>query len=168
MHDLNQTNFETSEVVLSDDEFNKVALFRLVKAAVMVWAVIGQLINSSSMTSEAQIDALLFSDEAKHRGPSTVFNVGTPRRDAVQGEKNSLLSLMIEFAHGKCLDEHCNYNSMKYPPMCGEGTAAVPDLGEIYNIISTKRSSFDSVVVMLTGGTILDDSEEREKVLIDI
>ena len=72
---------------------------------------------------------------------------------------------MLEF--GKCLDEHRNYNSTKYPSMCGEGTAAVPGLREIYNIISTKRSSTETVVVMLTDGIILDDSEEREEVLKD-
>ena len=120
---------------------------------------------SPSTTSDTQIGALLFSDEAKDRGPSTVFDVGTPCRDAIQEEKNSLSSLMIEF--GKCLDKDRKYNSEMYPSMCGEGTHAVAGLKEIYNVISTKRSSFDTVVVMLTDGAIQDDPDERKKVLED-
>ena len=43
-----------------------------------------------SSTSETQIGALLFSDEAKHRGPSSVFSVGTSCVNAIQGEKKQL------------------------------------------------------------------------------
>ena len=114
-----------------------------------------------SSTSETQIGAMLFADEAKKRGPSTVFSVGTSCRDAIQGGKNSLLSLMLEY--GTCLDKKHKYSSPKYPSMCGEGTSAVRGLEEIYKVILSKEKS--GVVLMLTDGIIKDDATKRDAVL---
>lgn len=72
---------------------------------------------------------------------------------------------MTEF--GKCIDDkRRNYNSEKYPSMCGGVTSAVQGLKKIYDVIP-KQSSFDSVVVMVTDGIILDDPDKRKKVLED-
>ena len=105
---------------------------------------------------------MLFADEAKKKGPSSIFSVGTSCHDAIQGEKNSLRSLMLEY--GKCLDKGREYNSPKYPSICGEGTSAVRGLKEIYKVISNKEKS--GVVLMLTDGIINDDAMEREEVLM--
>ena len=114
-----------------------------------------------SATSETQIGAMLFADEAKKKGPSSVFSVGTSCHDAIQGEKNSLLSLMFEY--GTCLDKDRKYSSPKYPSMCGEGTSALRGLKEIYKVISSKKKS--GVVLMLTDGVIKDDAKKRDAVL---
>ena len=114
-----------------------------------------------SATSETQIGAMLFADEAKKKGPSSVFSIGTSCHDAIQGEKNSLRSLMLEY--GTCLDKGRKYNSPKYPSMCGEGTSALRGLKEIYEVISSKKKS--GVVLMLTDGVIKDDAMKRDAVL---
>jgi hypothetical protein len=114
-----------------------------------------------SSTSKTQIGAMLFADKAKKRAPSPVFSVGTSCREAIQGDKNSLLSLMLEY--GTCLDRGRKYNSLKYQSMCGEGTSAVQGLEEIYKVISNKKKS--GAVLMLTDGMIMDDTTKRDEVL---
>ena len=120
---------------------------------------------SPSPSSGIQIGSLLFSDNAKHRGPSPVFETDTSCLNAVQGEDGSLLSLMHEF--GICLDEHRKYDSTKFPSMCGEGTSAVPGLERIRDIALTK-SAHKSTVLMITDGIIEDGKEERTTVLSDL
>ena len=121
-----------------------------------------------SPTSGTQIGALLFSDDIKHREPSTVFSVGTPCPNAVQGPDKSLVSLILD--SGVCLDDghQRNYDSKKFPSLCGEGRSAVNGLREIYNIASSTMSSTESTVLMLTGGIVQDDAAERTKVLSDL
>ena len=123
---------------------------------------------SVTTSSGTQIGALLFSDDIKHREPSTVFSVGTPCLNAVQGQDKSLLSLM--FDSGVCLDNRRqrNYDSKKFPSLCGEGTSAVKGLREIYNIASSTMSSTESTILMITDGIIQDDAAERTKVLSDL
>ena len=118
-----------------------------------------------SATSETQIGALLFSDIIKGTGPSPVFSPGTPCFDAVQGQGNSLLSLMLDF--GECLDRNHNYDSVVFPSLCGEGKSAVPGLRQIYDSVSTTRSS-TAAVLMLTDGMIQDNATERTRVLSDL
>ena len=118
-----------------------------------------------SATSGTKISALLFSDNVRVTGPSPVFSTGTPCFDAVQGQGNSLLSLMLDF--GKCLDSGHNYDSVVFPSLCGESTSAVPGLREIYNIASTARNS-TAAVLMLTNGIIQDSATERTRVLSDL
>lgn len=120
---------------------------------------------SPSATSGTQIGALLFSDNARHRDPSPVFDTDTSCLDDVQGEGKSLLSLMYEF--GVCLDKHRNYDSTKFPSMCGEGTSAVLGLERIRDVARTK-SSRNSTVLMITDGVIKDTNEAREKVLREL
>ena len=117
-------------------------------------------LNPSS-TSKTQIGAMLFADEAKEIEPSSVFSIGTSCHDAIQGDKSSLRSLMLEY--GRCLDEDRKYSSPKYPSMCGEGTSALGGLEEIYEVISNKEKS--GVVLMLTDGIINDDAMKRDAVL---
>ena len=119
-----------------------------------------------SLTSGTQIGGLLFSDNIKNRRPSTVFSVGTPCFNAVQGTDKSLLSLMLDF--GVCLNNSNVYNSNKFPSLCGEGTSAVEGLREIYNIASSTRSYKESSILMLTDGVIQDDAIERSRVLSDL
>ena len=125
---------------------------------------------SVTESSGTQIGALLFSDDIKHREPSTVFSVGTPCFNAVQGQEKSLLSLMLD--SGVCLDNRRqrNYDSKKFPSLCGEGKSAVKGLREIYNIASSTwtMSSTESTILMLTDGIIQDDAAERTKVLSDL
>ena len=119
-----------------------------------------------SATSGTQVGALLFSDSVKGTGPSPVFSIGTLCFDAVQGQGNSLLSLMLDF--GDCFDNHHNYNSTMLPSLCGESLiTAIPGLREIYNIASTTRSS-TAAVLMLTDGIIQDNATERTRVLSDL
>ena len=120
---------------------------------------------SPSPTSGTQIGTSLFSDNAKHRGPSPVFDMDTSCLNAVQGEDNSLLSLILEF--GVCLDQHRQYDSTKFPSMCGEGTSAVPGLERIRDFVSTK-STRQSTVLMVTDGIIEDEKEARTEVLRDL
>ena len=120
---------------------------------------------SPSLTSGTQIGASLFSDNAKHRGPSPVFDRDTSCLNAVQGKDNSLLSLILEF--GVCLDKHRQYDSTKFPSMCGEGTSAVPGLERIRDIVRTK-STRKSTVLMVTDGIIEDEKEARTEVLRDL
>ena len=123
--------------------------------------------NPASPTSTTQIGALLFSDDVKETGPSLVFNTGTPCFDAVQGQDNSLLSLMLDF--GECLDRSRNYDSMVFPSLCGESTSAIPGLREIYNThASATRSYIEGAVLMLTDGIIQDNATERTMVLSDL
>ena len=119
-----------------------------------------------SATSGTQIGSLLFSDNVKNKAPSPVFDMDTPCFTAVQGPDKSLKSLMIDF--GVCLDNSRSYDSMTFPSSCGEGTSAVRGLKEIYNIASSKSSSTESAVLMLTDGVIQDDAAERTKVLSNL
>ena len=48
---------------------------------------------------------------------------------------------------------------------CGEGTSAVKGLEKIHNLTSSTNSTTEKAILMLTDGQILDDKEEREKVL---
>ena len=114
-----------------------------------------------SATSKTQIGAILFPDKTRKRVPSSVFSVGTSCRDAIQGEKNSLLSLVLEY--GTCLDKKRKYSSSKYPSMCGEGTSAVAGLKEIYKVISEKKKP--GAVLMLTDGEIKDTTKDRVEIL---
>jgi hypothetical protein len=120
---------------------------------------------SPSSTSRTQIGASLFSNEAKHRGPSPVFSTDTSCLNAIEGGDSSLLSLMHEF--GICLDERRKYDSTKFPSMCGEGTSAVPGLERIRDIARTK-SGRKSTVLMITDGIIEDTKDARTKVLNDL
>lgn len=119
-----------------------------------------------SPTSGIQIEALLFSDEARQRGPSPVFNTSTSCFNAVQGQSNSLLSLMVDF--GVCLDNFRQYDSPIFPSLCGEGTSAVPGLREIQRRVSSSGSSTEASVLMVTDGIIQDNAAERESVLNDL
>ena len=122
---------------------------------------------NSSSTSGPQITSLLFSDNARNRNSSYVFDMNTPCFDAVQGSDRSLSSLMIDF--GICLDNGRNYSSTLFPSLCGEGTSAVKGLQEIHRLASTStRRSAESAIVMLTDGIIRDNASEREKVLSDL
>ena len=116
-----------------------------------------------SATSGTKIGALLFSDNAKDKLPSPVFDVGTYCFDAVQGSTRSLLSLMTDF--GVCLDKKRKYDSKLFPSLCGEGTSAVKGLEKINDLTSSTKSTTEKAVLMLTDGIILDDAEERIKVL---
>ena len=117
-----------------------------------------------SATSGTKIGALLFSDNAKDKLPSPVFDVGTSCFNAVQGSSRSLLSLMTDF--GVCLDhDRTGYDSKLFPSLCGEGTSAVKGLDKIYDFASSAKKKKKKVVLMLTDGIIMDDTEERMKVL---
>lgn len=117
-----------------------------------------------SATSGTKIGALLFSDNAKDKAPSTVFDMGTSCFTAVQGPEKSLLSLINEF--GICLDKGRDYDSTMFPSLCGEGTSAVRGLEKIYELASsTRNSTAESAVLMVTDGTIMDNAAERTKVL---
>ena len=122
---------------------------------------------NSSSTSGTQIASLLFSNNAKYKAPSPVFDMNTPCSDAVQGSGRSLSSLMIDF--GACIDNNRNYDSSLFPSSCGEGTSAVKGLQEILRLASTStRSSAEGAIVMLTDGIITDNASERDKVLSDL
>ena len=115
---------------------------------------------NSSSTSGTQITSLLFSDNAKNKTPSYVFDMSTSCSDAVQ----KLSSLMIDF--GACLDNNRIYNSTLFPSSCGEGTSAVKGLQKIHHLASTSTS--EGAIVMLTDGIITDNASERSKVLSDL
>ena len=118
---------------------------------------------NSSSTSGTQITSLLFSDNAKNKTPSYVFDMSTSCSNAVQ----NLSSLMIDF--GACLDNGRMYNSSLFPSSCGEGTSAVKGLQKIHHLASTStRSSAEGAIVMLTDGIITDNASERDKVLSDL
>ena len=119
-----------------------------------------------SATSGIHIDALLFSDNARGRGPSPIFNMSTSCFNAVQGQNNSLLSLLIDF--GVCLDRGRVYDSAQFPSLCGEGTSAVRGLREIHRRVSSSGNSIENSVLMVTDGIILDDATERTRVLNDL
>ena len=116
-----------------------------------------------SATSGTKINALLFPDNQRQRDPSPVFDIGTSCLDATQGKDRSLLSLLSEF--GVCIDKSRNYDSLKFPSSCGEGTSAVRGLEEIYRLASGTSSSTESAVLMLTDGVIIDNSTSRTMVL---
>ena len=120
---------------------------------------------SPSPSSGIQIGSLLFSDNAKHREPSPVFETDSSCLNAVQGEDHSLRSLMEEF--GICLDKHRKYDSTKFLSMCGEGTSAVWGLEKIRDIVRTK-SARESTVLMITDGIIEDGTEERTTCLSEL
>ena len=119
-----------------------------------------------SSTSGTQIASLLFSDNAKDKAPSLVFDMNTLCSDAVQGPDTtrSLSSLMIDF--GVCLDNGRSYDSTLFPSSCGEGTSAVKGLQEILRLASNStRRSAEGAIVMLTDGIIRDNASERTDVL---
>ena len=131
--------------------------------------VVSQMLMAAfnpSDTSGTKIDALLFSDNARNRTPSHVFDVGTCF-DHVQGQNRSLSSLITDF--GVCIDHRKDgevYNSMQFPSSCGEGTSAVKGLQEIHDLAASRTNRNTTVhVLMLTDGIIKDDKEERERVL---
>ena len=115
-----------------------------------------------SENSGTKIHALLFPDIARSRGPSLVFDESTTCNETIQG---NLRSLLTEF--GKCLDNGRNYDSAAFPSSCGEGTSAVKGLEEIYRLASSRSSSgsTESAVLMLTDGIIMDNSNDRARVL---
>ena len=118
---------------------------------------------NSSSTSGTQITSLLFSDNARNKTPSYVFDMSTSCSNAVQ----NLSLLMIDF--GACLDNGRIYNSSLFPSSCGEGTSAVKGLQKIHHLASTStRSSAEGAIVMLTDGIIKDNASERRKVLSDL
>ena len=119
-----------------------------------------------SSTSGTKIASVLFSDNAKNKPPSHIFDMDTPCSDAVQGSGRSLSSLIIDF--GACLDSARGYDSILFPPSCGEGTSAVKGLQEIHRLASSGTSSVESAILMLTDGVIQDDASERSKVLGDL
>ena len=120
---------------------------------------------SPSPSSGIPIGSLLFSDNAKRREPSPVFEMNTSCLNAIQGKNDSLLALMQEF--GICLDKHRNYDSSKFPSMCGDGTSAVLGLKRIHALAKSSSRNY-STVLMLTDGIIKDGKEERKKVLSDL
>ena len=115
-----------------------------------------------SENSSTKIRALLFPNIARSRGPSPIFDENTTCNETIQG---SLRSLLIEF--GECLDKDRNYDSAAFPSSCGEGTSAVKGLEEIYRLASSRNSSrsTESAVLMLTDGIIMDNSNDRARVL---
>ena len=132
--------------------------------------VVSQMLMAAfnpSDTSGTKFGALLFSDNARNRPPSHVFDMGTCF-DHVQGENRSLSSLITDF--GICIDHRKDgevYNSTQFPSSCGEGTSAVKGLQEIRDLAASSPNtrSTKKAILMLTDGIIKDDDEERERVL---
>ena len=115
-----------------------------------------------SSTSGTQITSLLFSDNAKHKDPSLIFDMNTPCFNAVQ----RLTSLIIDY--GVCIDNDRKYDSTLFPSSCGEGTSAVKGLQEIHRLASAStstKSTTEGAIVMLTDGLIMDDASKRTEVL---
>ena len=129
---------------------------------ILVMQMLVAAFNPSS-TSGTQIASLLFSDNANNKAPSPVFDMNTPRFDAVQGSVRSLRSLMIDF--GVCLDSGRRYDSTLFPSSCGESTSAVKGLREIHRIASGTRNSTEGAILMITDGIIVDDAAERTGIL---
>ena len=119
-----------------------------------------------SATSGTKIASLLFPDKARGKPPSTVFGMDSACVDAVEGKDNSLRSLLLDF--GICRDKKAEYDSTKFPPMCGKSTSAVEGLEKIVSLASSRGGSTEGAVLMITDGKIKDDDAERIKVLNDL